>query len=154
MTPAALLRLYLALPRTVRLAAAIVWAAGILYATLAPLRGAPTGAAWQWLGNALHLLFFLGLGALCLLVPRPPLAAQGRRTWIACGAFGALDEFLQGLVGRTPSWFDLGADLFGAGLGVALVLLALGEARRRSAAMACLCALLGAGCVAGATLLD
>lgn len=100
------------------------WAAAILLLTTAPVP-APEGAEGvPHLDKLVHFLLYMGLGwSLGRALWRSRRATTGG-AWAAvsaAAAFGALNEWLQGLVPtRDPSTADWLADVAGASVGLAL----------------------------------
>lgn len=116
-----------------------------------PIGGPHPSLCRAFLHNAAHVVAYAAMGAMALLAmcggARPGSRARLAAVVLA-SAYGAVDELHQRHVpGRFAAWSDFGSDLFGAMLGVAIVLvLRHGEhgARRRAVAAFAL----GIGCSA------
>ncbi len=99
------------MPLLLRWAPPVGWTGLLLFLGTRPSDGLPSGP--EGLDKLAHLAFYAVLGAL--------VARAGARVQVCILAgllVGAADELLQsGIASRTADWFDLLADVVGAGLG-------------------------------------
>ncbi len=94
----------------------------VIWITLFILTHIPVPRSVQGLGVSDKLIHLVGYFPLGLLLPlcRVPGCQSMIRCLIAISGYGVLDELLQMLVGRTASFLDWFADVFGVLLGLAV----------------------------------
>jgi len=121
------------LRRTMFAACAIVWACAFV-ATHVPAKELP---GFRVGDKVLHVVGFLGLGAVFLLALVAHGKSRRRRVWMGFPVlllYAAFDEITQPLVGRTAALTDWLSDAAGAALAIAAVetVLAMGKKSRRT----------------------
>lgn len=128
-------------PRWVHVLAAIGWATFLWQLSAQPGSGGRKTLSMVWLWNSAHVVAYFALGALCFFAVRvrdsgaSPIDAERaaglRRSarWRGLGAaaigtvYGIVDEWHQSHVpGRACSAWDMGSDVLGACLAVAVLL--------------------------------
>ena len=100
-----------------RLGALLLWAAALVYLSLAPNVTVPSAAfGWDKLNHAAAYAVLAGLLILTLLARQAASTRLLAGAWAACFAYGLLLEGLQELMGlgRTFEWGDLLANGLGA----------------------------------------
>jgi len=108
-------------------------AAGLVAATILTLSSIPASALpgrvlFRHMDKVVHLVEYLVLGALLFHSLRHEFSGNPRLAAIiavcAGATFAALDEWHQGFIGRTPSGWDLFADVAGLICGTVCIIIA------------------------------
>ena len=117
---------FAAMPAVARWAAVVAEMAILWWLSSGPIGGLHASPWRAFLHNAAHVVAYSAMGAMALLAICGEARASARKRLAAvalAAAYGAVDELHQRYVpGRAAAWSDFGSDLFGAMLGVAIVL--------------------------------
>ena len=105
-------------------AALLIYAGALFTATHVPIPKRAAASAMHW-DKPFHFCAYFVLAGLCILVTLRPRPWRFPAAALAAGlmAYAALDEYLQGFVGRTPDLYDWVGDSLGV---AAAILLAQG----------------------------